>query len=159
VVDFLFDCWIAQVFDEVQEVRYIAVISTGHQRNGIDDITSFFSLSKFQVCWRYLDLLKAWFIENNSRIFFYARLMNRQKMNFCFTPEGVKWSSTRASAKMKLSPSSLCRVSGLYLTTESPLHFGGASRLKVAIIRCPFSFKAWLSEFIYPFLSSAFVRK
>jgi len=25
VVVFLFDCWISQVFDEVQEVRYIAV--------------------------------------------------------------------------------------------------------------------------------------
>jgi hypothetical protein len=88
----------------------------------------------------------------------YACLMNRQKMKFCFTPEGVTWSSTTASTKLKLSPSSLCKVSGLYLTTESPLHFGGASRPKVAMIRCPFSFKAWLSEFMYPFLSSASVR-
>ena len=28
VVVFLFDCWISQVFDEVQEVRYIADIPT-----------------------------------------------------------------------------------------------------------------------------------
>jgi len=32
VVVFLFDCWISQVFDEVQEVRYIAGITTRKNR-------------------------------------------------------------------------------------------------------------------------------
>ena len=69
------------------------------------------------------------------------------------------YASTKVSTKLKLSLSSFCKVSGLYLTTESPLHFGGASRLKVAMIRCPLSFKAMSSELTYPFLSSIFVRK
>jgi hypothetical protein len=33
----------------------IAVIATIVPRTGIDDITTFFGPSKFQVCWRYLD--------------------------------------------------------------------------------------------------------
>ena len=85
--------------------------------------------------------------------------MNRQKIKVCLTPEGVTWSSAKASTIVKLFPNSFCRASKVYLTIGSPLHFEGASGLKVDIIKCPVSLKAWLRESLYPSLSSTSVKK
>jgi len=44
-------------FDGCQILEYIADISTGHQRNRNNDIISFFSLLKFQLCGRDIGLI------------------------------------------------------------------------------------------------------
>jgi hypothetical protein len=42
--------------------KYIADTQTAAMRAGNDDITSFFSPSKFQLCWRYMQFLKCTFV-------------------------------------------------------------------------------------------------
>lgn len=47
--------WLCQDVRDSDTYRTIADNQTAAMRAGNDDITSFFSPSKFQLCWRYLE--------------------------------------------------------------------------------------------------------